>query len=166
MSNIWTPWFNFMQMITTFLRPGEKKGFVSQTRSHKYVDSLLPHSPTHWAQFLASWFFFSFFSCQEKKKKNWQWSTKKQNKNKKKWAKNTIKKNSCVSHCSFSIKKHSTYLLFFWQKFVRQTFLFSFSEHYPLHPQAGTEHTFPILVQMSCSWNLRYSLKKACTFQL
>ena len=37
------------------------------------------------------------------------------------------KTNSCISHCSFSKKgkknkNHSTHLIFYWQKFMRQTF--------------------------------------------
>ena len=84
----------------------KKKMFVSQTRTHKYVDLLLPHSPMHIAQFSFScWFFFFFFNFLVASKKFKEIGCKAAKKKKKNWAKNAIKKNSRISHCSFSEKK-------------------------------------------------------------
>ena len=56
--------FLYLQVSNNDLGQGKKKGFVSRTRAHKYGESLLPHSPTRGAQFLAF-----LFNCQVKSEK-------------------------------------------------------------------------------------------------
>ena len=78
----------------------KKRRFVSHTRTHKYVNSLLLYSLMHRAQFLA----FSLLVVG----KNWPRSGggggEKENKIKYNWAKNTLK-NFCILHWSFSKEK-------------------------------------------------------------
>ena len=80
--------FNFIFRPIHFL--GQIK-VCSQTRAHKYVDALLPHSPTRRAQFLFLVFFFSVAKEKMKKKKNTNRQKTIQNKNKNKTKKTKTK---------------------------------------------------------------------------
>ena len=73
------------------LKLGQEKKLVSQTRAHKYVDSLLPHSPKHAKPNICLF----FISCQEKRMKKIS---------RKKWEKNK-QTHFLISYCSFSKKK-------------------------------------------------------------
>ena len=63
-----------LKAVLLSIRLSQKIMFISHTRAHKYVDSLMLHSPTRGFQFLTF-----FFDCHEKS-------------GKKKWAKATLKK--------------------------------------------------------------------------
>ena len=101
-------WY-FWRLFDHALGQEKKKPLVSHTPVHKYVDSLLPHCPTRWAQCFV-------FSLSGK-------SGKKGQKKKEKWPKNTIKKIHINAHF-LKIKKKKTFRIAFLPNVCETTFFF------------------------------------------